>query len=176
MRYEPRGERPESWYLIMGAWLSAAAGAIVTGVVTVLVWLLNRKAAKNDKRNEQEEADKKAAVKRFEDAVAAITDFASELGLIKADMIELKENNRRQDEERKMDKAYDARRRILQFADEIRRGIRHSLEHFNDILDDITYYTKYCDEHPSFQNDKAVRSIQRIEEVYDECMRNNDFL
>ena len=160
----------------MGAWLGAAAGAIVTGVVTVLVWFLNRKATKNDKKEAKKEADEKALMESFKEAVGIVKDFADEIGIIKADLIELKESNRAQDAARALDKAYEARRRILQFADEIRRGIRHSMEHFNDILDDITYYTTYCNDHPKFQNDKAVRSIQRIEEVYDECMRNNDFL
>ena len=160
----------------MGAWLSAAAGAIVTGVFAVIVWLLNRKAAQHDKRDEKAEAEKKASVQRFEEAVAAIKDFAAELGIIKADMVELKENNRRQDEERKVDKAFDARRRILRFADEVRRGEKHSLEHFNDVFEDISNYKTYCAEHPNFQNDKAAVSIKCIQQVYEQCTLDNSFL
>ncbi len=162
--------------MTVGAWLGAAAGSIMTGVFALIVWFLNRKAAKNDKRDEKKETETKDLLKRFNEAIGLVKDFAAELGEMKADLFELKENNRAQDAARALDKAYEARRRILEFADEIRRGIKHSLEHFNDILDDITYYTTYCNDHPKFQNDKAVRSIQRIEEVYDECMRNNDFL
>ena len=160
----------------MGAVLGGCAGAIVAGIFGLIMWFLNRKAAKNDKKDEKKEAEDKALIASFKEAIATIKDLAGEIGTMKADLFELKENNRAQDAARALDKALDARRRILQFADEIRRGVKHSMEHFNDILDDITFYAKYCDDNPTFKNDKAVRSIQRIEEVYDECMRENDFL
>lgn len=160
----------------MPAWLGAACGALVTGLFALLMWILNRKAAKNDKRDAKKDAEDKALMESFKEAINLVRDVAGEIGVIKADLVELKENNRAQDAARALDKALEARRRILQFADEIRRGIKHSMEHFNNILEDITSYKDYCRTHEDFQNDKAVRSIQRIEEVFDESMRNNDFL
>ena len=160
----------------MPAWLSAAFGAIVTGIFAVIMWILNRKAAKHDKRDEKKEAEDKALMESFKEAINIVRDVAGEIGIIKADLYELKQNNKDQDAARAKDKALEARRRILQFADEIRRGVQHSMEHFNNVLEDITSYKEYCRAHEDFQNDKAVRSIQRIEEVFDECMRNNDFL
>lgn len=69
-----------------------------------------------------------------------------------------------------------ARRRIINFADECRRDVKHSSEHFDSILDDITFYKKYCDEHQAFKNEKAVHSIKYIEDVYDKTKRENSFI
>ena len=74
------------------------------------------------------------------------------------------------------DKARSARRRIIQFADEIRRKIDHSQEGFNIVLNDIKMYTDYCDNHPGFKNDQAKVSIKIIEDVYAECLKENKFL
>ena len=72
--------------------------------------------------------------------------------------------------------AKQARRRIIDFSDECRRGTRHSEEHFDNVLEDIDAYEKYCAAHPQFENRKAVQSIQFIVEIYDECKRKNDFI
>lgn len=69
-----------------------------------------------------------------------------------------------------------ARRRILQCSDEIRRKERHSEEYFNDVLDDISHYKKYCGEHPKFENEKAVLAIRLVEKTYEKCVSDNDFL
>ena len=49
-------------------------------------------------------------------------------------------------------------------------------EHFDNVLEDIDAYEKYCVAHPQFENRKAVQSIQFIVEIYDECKRKNDFI
>ena len=68
------------------------------------------------------------------------------------------------------------RMRVLRFNDEILQHQRHTKEHFDEILGDITEYEKYCDEHPDFKNNKAVLAINNIKRVYKECMQANDFL
>ena len=100
----------------------------------------------------------------------------TELKEIKLRVIDLEKHDERQDATRALDKALDARRRILRFADEVRRKDKHSQEHFNNIFDDIKDYNAYCKEHSDFANDRARLSIKRIEEVYEECDRNNSFL
>lgn len=72
--------------------------------------------------------------------------------------------------------AKQARRRIIGFADECRRGTRHSEEHFDNVLEDVDAYNKYCAAHPEFENSKAVQSIRFITDVYDRCKRTNDFI
>ena len=69
-----------------------------------------------------------------------------------------------------------ARQRILRFNDEILCNQRHSKEHFDEILDDITTYEHYCNTHKEYENDKAVLAISTIREVYKECLKDHDFL
>ena len=70
----------------------------------------------------------------------------------------------------------NCRVRILTFADEIRRGMRHSKETFDQVLSDIDTYERYCTEHPDFMNNKTVAAKAKILDVYSECIDNNDFL
>ena len=70
----------------------------------------------------------------------------------------------------------DCRVRILTFADEIRRGVRHSKETFDQVLSDIDTYERYCADHPDFMNNKTVAAKAKILDVYDKCLGNNDFL
>ncbi len=69
-----------------------------------------------------------------------------------------------------------SRYRILRFNDEILHDKKHTKEHFDQILDDITRYEKYCEEHPEYENNKAVLAIANIEAVYRECGKENKFL
>lgn len=70
----------------------------------------------------------------------------------------------------------DCRREILQFADELRRGVRHSQETFDQILSDIDAYDKYCDKHTEFKNNKTIAARKKILEVYSKRLDDNDFL
>lgn len=66
--------------------------------------------------------------------------------------------------------------RILRFADELRRNIKHSQESFKQVIRDIDNYEQYCDSHPDFKNNEAVGAKGRILASYDKCMQDNDFL
>lgn len=72
--------------------------------------------------------------------------------------------------------AKTARARILRFGDEIIHGVRHSKEHFDDILDDMTDYEHYCQAHPDFKNDKTGLTSALIKDTYKECLKNHDFI
>ena len=75
------------------------------------------------------------------------------------------------------DNAKQNRRRILRFADECRRSEKHSEEHFTEMIEgDVKAYKNYCKNHPEFENDKCVMSIEFIEDAYKYCMSNNAFL
>lgn len=92
---------------------------------------------------------------------------------------QLTEISRKLDAHINEDNKGDAKReriRILRFADEVRQGKRHSKEHFNEILEDITEYNRYCAHHPEFPNDKASISIALIEDTYRMRLEKNDFL
>ena len=75
-----------------------------------------------------------------------------------------------------LERVRDSRQRILRFNDEILCGQRHSKEHFDEILDDITVYEHYCNNHKEYENNKAVLAIATIKKTYDNCMDTHDFL
>ncbi len=69
-----------------------------------------------------------------------------------------------------------ARQRILRFSDDIMLGKNHSLEHYNDILDDINIYESYCNGHPDYVNNKAKAAIELIRDTYEDHLHPNTFL
>jgi len=99
---------------------------------------------------------------------------------VKADInnLEIKFDSKIEEVNRKIDEndIKIKRGRILDFADSIRRGVNHSRESYIQILDDITKYNRYCDEHPEFENERTVLASQIIEESHKEKMKNNSYL
>lgn len=80
--------------------------------------------------------------------------------------------------EGRMDKgnADSARRRILAFDDELRRGLDHSEESYNQILQDIKFYRDFCRTHDDYENDKATSAIAQIRETYQHVKNENKFI
>lgn len=72
--------------------------------------------------------------------------------------------------------ADDARNRILRFDDELRIHQKHSREFFDQILDDVDFYEKFCDTHEHYKNSKADSAIKNIRKVYDIVKETNDFI
>lgn len=75
-----------------------------------------------------------------------------------------------------MEKAVNARTRIIRFNDELLNEIKHSKEMFDQVLGDIDTYEKYCSLHPNFLNNKTALSVSHIKKVYQECENNRTFL
>lgn len=72
--------------------------------------------------------------------------------------------------------ARSARRRFLRFSDELADGqVTHSKEHFEEVLDEIDRYRKYCADHPEFENSKSEVSIQNIKDTYAQKLKNHEF-
>lgn len=72
--------------------------------------------------------------------------------------------------------ATSSRYRILRFDDELLHGMRHTKEHFDQILVDIDIYEKFCIRNPDFKNNLAVMAISHIKGVYQKCSAENSFL
>ena len=70
------------------------------------------------------------------------------------------------------------RTRILRFGDELihEKARYHTKEHFDQIMEDIDTYEKYCQCHPFYKNNKAVSTIKLIEKTYQHCMDEGSFL
>lgn len=82
------------------------------------------------------------------------------------------------DDESKADeyRAITSRVRILKFNEELLRDVKHSKEMFDQVLEDVTKYTHYCNEHPNFENDKAVLAINNVRKCYEKCLEQHDFI
>ncbi len=92
---------------------------------------------------------------------------------LKVDILDLKMT--RHEEKDGEDKILQKRKDILVFADEIYNEVYHSKEHFDEIIELIDDYEDYCDAHPNFENNKALIAIQRIKDVYQDCLENHKF-
>ena len=79
----------------------------------------------------------------------------------------------RMDDERNAD---EHRARILRFNNELLRDIPHTKEEFIDVLADIDFYERYCRDHENYKNNRAVHAIANISGVYDDRLREHDFL
>lgn len=93
--------------------------------------------------------------------------------LIGGDIMAKLEEHIRVDDERDADMH---RYRLLRFNTELLRKTRHTKEEFDEILYSVTYYERYCEGHPKYENNRAVLAIENIKRVYKECMETNDFL
>lgn len=96
-------------------------------------------------------------------------EVVKKLDALQTDVSELRSKQERM-------KATTARYRILRFADELYRGDKHSKEHFDSILHDITDYNLYCNQHPDFVNNMTLHAESYIEKTYDERLERGDFL
>ena len=69
------------------------------------------------------------------------------------------------------------RQRILQFNDELYRGVKHTKESFDDVISEgIDVYEDYCVKHPSFPNFKAEAAIENIKDTYKKLLKEGGFL
>lgn len=88
---------------------------------------------------------------------------------LEKDLKEIKTKNEEQ-------RATDCRSAILRFGDELRQGVLHSKEHFDQILLDISFYEHYCDTHREYANNIALMTIEKIKDTYRKCMDEDSFL
>ena len=72
--------------------------------------------------------------------------------------------------------AKQRRMRVLRFNEEVILQQPHTKEHFDEILDDITEYERYCHEHPLYKNNKAKMAIANVIQAYQKCEDENSFL
>ena len=79
--------------------------------------------------------------------------------------------------EGKMDErdAVACRIRILRFYDEMRSGIRHTKDSWDQCMSDITNYNKYCAGHKGFKNHQTEATVEYIDGEYRERLAKNDF-
>ena len=96
-------------------------------------------------------------------------DVLNELDTVKKDLAD----HIRMDGERNAD---EHRARILRFNNELLRDIPRTKEEFIDVLADIDFYERYCEDHKDYKNNRAVHAIANISRVYDERLQKHDFM
>lgn len=114
------------------------------GILGFIQFLISRHDKKNDRMNE---------------VLDAIGDLKTEVSEIKADAQE--------------QKAITARTHILRFADELYNNVNHGREYFEQTLDDIETYEKYCDTHRDFKNGRTKRAVPYIKETYNRLIEEH---
>ena len=66
-----------------------------------------------------------------------------------------------------------ARTHILRFSDEIRNQITHSGEYWEQTLQDVDTYERYCQAHPDFRNNYATLAIDHIKKTYQKLLEEH---
>lgn len=103
------------------------------------------------------------------DVYAGMQEIKADIDLLSSGQQDLKENIERQE-------AVTARTRILRMNNDLLLGIKHTKESFDQSLEDIKNYNKYCKDNPNFENEKTILSAQNIEDTYKKCLREHSFL
>ena len=127
--------------------ITACGGALVTGFFALIASTQTRR--KEKKRTEE------TIFSKLEELTAKLDRHIAEDAASKTD---------------------EARARILRFGDEVRQGHLHTAEHWSDILRDVDRYEDYCADHPDYENNRAVSTINYLKSVYQKHLENNDFL
>ena len=145
---------------VTGLQVLQGVGLLLTGGgFTFLGTILKRRWETKDKKNDVTSALAKLD-KKMDDMQSSI-------------MTEL-ERDRADNEEYRIKMC---RQRILQFNDEIYRGVLHTRESFDNVIEEgIDVYEDYCKSHPTFPNFKAEAAIENIKETYKKRLKNQDFL
>ena len=143
-------------------WIQVLQGVgmlLTGGGFTLLGMVLKRRWETKDKK---------------EDVTSAITSLGKKIDNVKSSIMAELAKDRADNEEYRIKMC---RQRILQFNDEIYRGVRHTKESFDDVIvEGIDVYEDYCKTHPTFPNFKAEAAIENIKETYKKCLKEGTFL
>lgn len=74
------------------------------------------------------------------------------------------------------DRAYRWRSMILTRADFVRRGEKFSEERWNDTVETIDHYEKFCRDNPDVKNGKASTAIEYLRDQYKMAYKEKDYL
>ena len=128
------------------------------GVIGFIEFLIKRKDDKEDKNKE--------IIKAINKLDEKVDDRFNTLDA-KIDSVDRKGDERN---------AITSRVRILKFRDEMLEGKGHTHDSFQQVLNDIDEYEKYCEEHKDFRNNQTVSTIEHIKHNYSERLEKHDFL
>lgn len=96
---------------------------------------------------------------RYADILQAISKLSTEVQDIRHDQMERD--------------AVLARTHILRFNDELYNGVHHTREYFDQTLDDIKTYNKFCAENKEFANGRTEQAAQFIKDEYERLYKEH---
>jgi hypothetical protein len=64
-----------------------------------------------------------------------------------------------------------SRTHILRFRDELYNDVKHTSEYFEQTLDDIEVYERFCNDHPDFANGRTKAAAKYIREEYERLFK-----
>lgn len=111
--------------------------------------------------------------------VSLVTFFSNKKNKISEKLTEVTKKQNEMEKKYDYNRACDARARILMFNNEIMRGLPHTKDYFDDIIENsIDVYEHYYADpsHKNLKNGIARAAIKNIYRVYDEMLRKNSFL
>ena len=129
---------------VLGILASVVSVLIGGGILAFVQFLISRHDTKHDK---------------FKEIMEMMTDIKNEVSEIKLDA--------------SRSEAVRSRTSILRFQDELYNDIKHSKEYFDQVLDDIDTYEKYCNDHPEFQNGRTKAAAKFIQEERDRLFKEH---
>ena len=135
-------------------WLTVLLGALVQ-VAVAFIAIIPTIVTNRKKTQDSIKATNEATDKRIEKVQATL------------------DAHIREDED---ERARNQRYRILRFYDEMCEEREHSESHFEDILDDIDDYEKYCETHPQFRNNRGKVAMEYIKSSYGKIKSKGGFL
>ena len=115
--------------------------------------------------------------KKTQDSLQSMkSSITSDIQSTKQEVTDVQQTLSKHISEDEENKAKQARYRILRFYDEICEEKLHSESHFEDILDDIDFYEKYCDNHKDFKNNRGTAAMEHIKATYKKVKAKGGFL
>lgn len=149
--------------------LLTACAPIFVALVGIIPTIVSNRKKTEQSLKEMQDASKQE-MDKMQDSIKASQDAA------KHDMEKMQatlDNHIREDED---ERARNQRYRILRFYDEMCEHREHSESHFEDILDDIDDYEKYCEAHPQFRNNRGKVAMEYIKAMYGKIKSGGGFL
>lgn len=134
-------------------------------IVPIVVALISSGKVANNVTKKMKLEDLNSKVNNLSDKVDTINN--------KIDIVDEKVNN--VSFENKKDNIILKRSRILRFNGEIMRGVYHSKDEFDDCIEAIDDYEKYCKNNQDFPNNKCHFAVNNIKNEYSERMAKNSF-
>lgn len=160
------------YFLQMFGSITLEKAAVVVGAAAFLIACYKKIAKYFTEKALQD----KAKDERLQEAMDQAGKYPAEIEKLSEKIDEIGEQLQEMRQETGSDRATTRRYRILRFDDEIVHDEKHTKEHFDQILDDISEYEKYCNGHKEYKNSRAEMAIKNIKRVYEKCAREGTFL